>query len=506
MRLSVLDLGSNSFHVLVADVTDDGSITPVAREREMLHLGSVVSRHGDIPDEERGQAVDVVTHLTALAERLGAGERLAVATSALREADNGPAVVAHMEVAADTTVRVIDGDDEARLAFLGVAAAVGAAQTPRLMLDLGGGSMELAVGTGGQVDRAVSLPVGVSRLSSLLEDDPPTRAQVRQLRRLVRAELAGVAATLGLDEAAEVVAIGGTIRALARVAAAADGTWWPATLNLMPLQRRRLKRLRKELVALDVDGRTGMPGMKSKRADHIHVAAVVVDTTLKELGIEHLRVSDWGLREGVLMQARGAHALALPQLRDREVRRMQDTFLPGEAHLDHVAMLAMQLFDATTDLHDLDEDHRALLEAGARLHGVGQALALRKQHHHGAYLVEHFELRGFSPLETAMLCCMARFHPTRGMSRSYEPWASMDATDARHTAEMVALLQVADGLDRARDQAVTHVDVRSDREAVELVVDGRELHVAVAEVQRRTEWFEEVFDVEVTVRVEGADG
>ncbi len=459
VRLSVLDLGSNSFHVLVADVDETGTVVPVAREREMLHLGAVVAEHGAIPDDARAEAVAVVAHFTALAARLGAEQRLAVATSALRDATNGPTVVAHMEVVADTTIRVIDGHEEGELAFAGVAASLGRATSPRLMLDLGGGSLELAVGTGHTVEHAITLPLGVSRLAGMLPGDPPAEADVKRLRRHVRDLLDGAGDHFDLEEVTQVVAVGGTVRALARVAAGRAGRWLPATLNLLHLERRQFTDLRKRLTRMDRDERLDEPGMKTKRADHIHVAATIVDTVLRELRIDQVVVSDWGLREGVLLRARDAVPPALPELREREVVRMQQTFRPGDPHLDHVGHLAGRLFDATSDLHDLAAADRDLLVAGARLHGVGQSLALRKQHHHGAYLIEHMELRGFSPRETAMLCCMARFHTTRGMSAKFPAFAAMDDADRHTTRQLVALVQVADGLDRARDQAVTDVEV-----------------------------------------------
>jgi exopolyphosphatase/guanosine-5'-triphosphate,3'-diphosphate pyrophosphatase len=277
----------------------------VAREREMLHLGALVAQHGAIPDAARADAVAVVAHFTALAGSLGAEQRLAVATSALRDATNGPTVVAHKEIAADTTIRVIDGHEEGELAFAGVAASLGTATTPRLMLDLGGGSLELAVGTGHTVQRSRTLPLGVSRLSGMLREDPPAKGDVKALRQHVRDVLADAVDGLGLDEVTQVVAVGGTVRALARVAAARAGRWLPASLNLLRLERAQFKDLRKRLTRMDHSDRLDEPGMKSKRADHIHVAGTVVDTVLAELGVAQVVVSDWGLREGVLLEAVG---------------------------------------------------------------------------------------------------------------------------------------------------------------------------------------------------------
>lgn len=329
------------------------------------------------------------------------------------------------------------------------------------VLDLGGGSLELTVGTGGRMDTAASLPLGVSRLSGQLADDPPSPGQVAHLRGLVA-----------------------------------------TAVNLLPLDRVDVGRLSRDLVRMDVDQRADVPGMKTKRADHIHVAAVIIDETLRRVDIDRLRVSDWGLREGVLLDSCAVGPTPLVALRDREVARMQSHLLDPDdiAHLDHVGGLATRLFDVTRDLHDLDDHHRDLLAAGARLRGVGRTLALRRQHLHGAYLIEHFELRGFTPLETAQLCCMARFHASKGMSTSYPPWAAMDDTAAAATAQMVALVQVADALDRTRDQAITDVDVDITRERTVVLVDGAQPEQAVPEVQRRVAWFEDVFGVTVEVR------
>jgi exopolyphosphatase/guanosine-5'-triphosphate,3'-diphosphate pyrophosphatase len=501
MRLSVLDLGSNSFHVLVADLDDDGGLVPVAREREMLHLGSVVAEHGHVPDAERHHAVEVVSHLSELAGRMGAQRRLAVATSALRDAANGPEVVAEMARASGTEIRVIDGEEEARLAYRGVRASIATDASPLLVLDLGGGSLELVVGSGPTIRWSASLDLGVSRLSAMVRKDPPGNSEMRELRRRVREAVAPLRDTLEAHAPEEVVAVGGTVRALARVVAAEDGIWLPATLNQYPVPTGEVAGLRDRMADMDVDERDDLPGMKSKRADRAHVAATVLATTLETLGLEGFTLSDWGLREGVLLEAVGA---VMPPTRDdvrrREVERMQAAFTPEDPHLAHVADLAVALFDGTRDLHGMDPADRELLWCGASLHDIGESLALRGHHKHGAYLLEHAEMRGFSPTETAMLCSMVRFHKSRGLSTSFPAYGSLRKRDRRRVESMVALLQLADGLDRARDQAVTTLTVERTDGRVTVVLAGAGLHVARAEVDRKTELFERTFGVSVDVR------
>ena len=505
MRRSVLDLGSNSFHVLVADLDDDGGLVPVAREREMLHLGAVVAEHGHVPDDARRRAVTVARHLTELAGRLGATERFAVATSALRDAANGPEVVAEIAEATATDVRLIDGEEEARLAYRGVRASIATDADPLLVLDLGGGSLELVVGSGPTILWSTSLDLGVSRVSGMVRRDPPKKREMRDLRDRVRDEVEPLRDRLTDLAPGEAIAVGGTVRALARVVAAEERTWLPATLNQFPVPADELAGLRDRLAAMDADARAALPGMKAKRADRAHVAATVLATTLETLGLEGFTLSDWGLREGVLLEAVGAVTPPTrADVRRREVERMQAAFTPHDAHLGHVADLALALFDGTRQLHQLGPDDRELLWCGASLHDVGETLALRGHHKHGAYLVEHAELRGFSPTETAVLCSMVRFHRSRGLSTSFAPYASLRRRDRRRTDALVALLQLADRLDRTRDQSVTGLRVDRVDGTVVLVLDGVELHVVRAEVDRAIDLFERTFGVTVHVHEAGA--
>ena len=499
MRTSVLDLGSNSFHVLVADL-DGHHLSPVMRQREMLHLGRVVARHGTIPPEHRTAAVATVAHLTGLARRVGAQEHLAVATSALRDADNGPAVIDALSEAAGTDVRILDGRTEARLAYLGVRAAVAVRSEPVLVLDLGGGSLEFAVGVGDRVVWSASTRLGASRLSALVTRDPLRKRDIRVLTERVDEEIDPLVDVLRSHHPGTTVAVGGTVRALARIAAVDEAVWLPATLNQLRVSRRELDHLRDDLVTRDLDGRLDVPGMKEQRADHLHVAAIVLTRVLERLGIAQVTVSDWGLREAILLDAHGVTGPpGADDLRSREVERMRLSFVPDDPHPAHVAHLAAQVFDGTRSIHGRAERDRGLLEHAAHLHAVGESLALRRQQQHGAYLVENAELRGFDPAELALLATLVRFHPSRGIDRRFPPYASLSAADQERTRHLLAILQIADGLDRAHDQAVTDVTVKLDAATVELHLDGDGLHVTADELTRRTRLFERTFDVTVQV-------
>jgi exopolyphosphatase / guanosine-5'-triphosphate,3'-diphosphate pyrophosphatase len=499
VRASVLDLGSNSFHVLVADL-DAGRVTPVLRQREMLHLGAVVARSGTVPAEHRRRAVETVGHLSELARRAGASEQHAVATSALRDADDGAEVIAELAEAAGTEIRVLDGFEEARVGYLGVRAAVAVRAEPVLVLDLGGGSLELTVGAGDELRWSTSVPLGASRLSTLVEADPMRPEDAAALRARVDRHLDPLVDALRAQAPTTTIAVGGTVRAMARIAARERDVWLPSTLNQLRVDAAELAGLRDRLVGLDLDGRTAIPGMKDRRADHLHVAAVVLTRVLERLGTTTVTISDWGLREGLLLDAHGFTEVPdAGLLRLREIERLRTTFTPDDPHPVHVAHLAGEIFDGTLELHGLDAPDRELLVAAAWLHSIGEALALRRQHVHGAYLVEHAELRGFDPAESAILTTLVRYHPSRGIDPAFPPYASLDPDARRRTRQLLALLQVADGLDRARDQAVHDVSVRPRDGVVELELSGGGLHITAHELARRTALFSATFDVEVQI-------
>ena len=499
MRHAVLDLGSNSFHVLVADV-DGPSITPVLREREMLHLGREVASTGSVPPAAERSAVATVTHLAELGRRSGARTVTAVATAALRDAVNGPAVLQRLEEAADTPVQVLDGFEEARLAYLGVRASVAVHDEPVLVFDLGGGSLELAIGVGGQVVWATSTPLGASRLSAGVSSDPLATADRDWLRGAVDTAVDPLRELVAAHEPATCVAVGGTVRALGRLSAAAHAQWLPASVNQLSLDTTDLAALRDRLVGVDLARRRRLPGMKSRRADHVHVAAVVLARALERLGVRTVTISDWGLREGLLLDggAGPVHPDAVT-LRDGEVTRLRRAFGSYDPHPDHVATLAGELFDATTTLHRLDEHDRELLILAARLHALGETLALRRQHVHGAYLVENAELRGFTPTETAMLTTLVRFHPSRGIGSGFAPFEALTNADRDRVRRLLPLLQIADGLDRAHDQAVRGVGIRRVADRIELHLDGGDPQVADSELARRSRLFEEVYQVSLHV-------
>jgi exopolyphosphatase / guanosine-5'-triphosphate,3'-diphosphate pyrophosphatase len=503
VRLAALDLGSNSFHVMVVEVRGDGSFETIAREKLVLRLGEVVSAQGFIDDDNVGRAIDAARQLNAIAAAAGA-EVTAVATDAFRSAANGEDVADRIAAEIGVPVRILHGLDEAALTFEGVRASVLIDPGPALLIDLGGGSLEVVVGdrTGLQWGRSVNL--GASRLTGeLLRHDPPTADECRRVRRRVREVLAPLLGEVGQFRPSLMVGSSGTIGALAR-AVLGDSSVHQATITLDELHD-----LAPRLLDADEFERARLSGVDQRRAPILPAGYLVVTTAMEAFGFDQITVSDWALREGIILDAIGhmdpAELTAEPRaIRAASVASLLRRCDAPHGHSEHVARLALELFDGLRPVHGLGADDRELLGHASLLHDIGEHVAVDGHERHSAYLVEHGRLRGFTPAEVAMLAALCRFHRRGTPKPSYEAFASLDDDDRYRVTRLVAILRVADALDRSHAGVVRSVSVtvRGNDVALHVEADG-DMEVELFGLRRKQELFERVFARRLTVHIAG---
>jgi exopolyphosphatase/guanosine-5'-triphosphate,3'-diphosphate pyrophosphatase len=305
-RLAVVDLGSTSFHMLVADVTPAGGLVPVARSRAMLELGSWLAVGRRIPEEAQTEAIRAAARLRRRAAALGVTRLLPVGTAALREAANAASLRHQLAEALEAPVRLLSGAEEARLMFAAFRRRVLLPAGPVLGADLGGGSLELAVGDLHRIRREWTLRLGAARLrAELAQNDPIPPRAVRAIRERVRELAEPVAAGLRANVPELAVAAGGTARALGRLVTGLRGMR-PSSINELYVPASELRAIAKHLVATPRAARLRMPGMRRRRVDLLPVGALVLATLSEVLDLEGYTLTDWGLREGVLLEAVGA--------------------------------------------------------------------------------------------------------------------------------------------------------------------------------------------------------
>jgi phosphohistidine phosphatase SixA len=318
VRAATLDLGSTSFNLLIADATPRGTIRPVVQEKVMLRLGAVIAAGSRIPDDVAERAIEVGRALCEVARREKVELLLPVGTAALREARNGDEVAARIGSVIGTPVRILSGEEEARSIWSALRARVGLGGGRALGLDLGGGSLELALGSEAKgVEWATTLPLGVVRLHGRsVKNDPMTARELRSIDERVRSLLAPHLEDVARRRPLRALAAGGTARALARLLAERERG--VRVSGPLPLPTEKLADLRDLLVASSHRERLRMRGVRRGRADLLPAGAVILATVADALGLEGFTVSDWGLREGVMLEAlarRAASAGAAPRRR-----------------------------------------------------------------------------------------------------------------------------------------------------------------------------------------------
>jgi exopolyphosphatase / guanosine-5'-triphosphate,3'-diphosphate pyrophosphatase len=302
MRLGVLDVGSNTVHLLVVDAHQGGRPIPAFSHKAELRLGENIDTHNRLTEDCARRLREFVLESLQIAEDKGVHELLAFATSAVRDAANGDEVLSSIEGATGVNIRVLPGPDEARLTFLAARRWFGWSSGRLLLLDIGGGSLEIATGQDEEPDNAVSLPLGAGRLTrDWLPDDPPSAEQVRALRKHVRAEIATTAGTILREGPANhAVATSKTFRQLARIAGAAPSSEGPYVKRV--IKHTDVTAIAERLAQTTVAERTAMPGVSEGRAGQLAAGAIVADAAMDLFGLPILEICPWALREGVILR------------------------------------------------------------------------------------------------------------------------------------------------------------------------------------------------------------
>jgi exopolyphosphatase/guanosine-5'-triphosphate,3'-diphosphate pyrophosphatase len=302
MRLGVLDIGSNTGHLLVVDAAGGAAPMPAYSFKEPLRLAEHLDEDGAMTKKGIAALVDFVAAALEVAESKGCEEMLSFATSATRDASNSDAVLEAVKDETGVEIDVLSGEDEARLTFLAVRRWFGWSSGRLLVFDIGGGSLEIATGQDEAPDVVQSLPLGAGRLTrTLLTEDPPDPKVVKKLRRSIRADLARRAGeVLRAGDPGHAVGTSKTFRSLARVCGAApsgEGLFVTRTLAAKDLRDRM-----DDLVSMDDEKRRQLPGVSPQRSHQLVAGALVADAVMDIFGVEELEICPWALREGVILE------------------------------------------------------------------------------------------------------------------------------------------------------------------------------------------------------------
>jgi exopolyphosphatase/guanosine-5'-triphosphate,3'-diphosphate pyrophosphatase len=501
--LAVVDLGSNAVRLQIAHAGAGGSTAVLAEDRAAVRLGEQVFRTGRLSAAAIARTAVVLDRFARLAQRAGAQEVRAVATSAVREASNRAALVRTVRNHAGINLEVISGAEEARLVCLGVLQGEPASERS-LILDIGGGSTEIISARGEEPESAWSLQLGSVRLTEFFVDgDPIPRKAVKLVEEAVQDSLAQIDPLL-IGKHKRIIGAAGTTGAVAALAHKLSGR---EPTSSLPVSYDQVRRVLASLRDTTARQRKKL-GVDDQRNDIIYAGAAICEGVMRKLRVDELQVTSRGLRDGLMADLvrravlpKGAHLKQETAVLDG-LRAFGKRCGYREEHAEQVALLSLSLFDQTRELHRLGEEERALLHAAAMLHDVGAFVTYNRHHKHSYYLLYHADLPGFTDRERELVATIARYHRRSPPKDRHAEFQRLTPEERIVVRRLAALLRVADGLDRGHRRHVRSVKVQRRGTGLQIDVEaeaGSELEVWSA--SQKADLLEEVSGGPVRIRL-----
>jgi exopolyphosphatase / guanosine-5'-triphosphate,3'-diphosphate pyrophosphatase len=504
-RMAAIDVGSNSIHMIVVEPRGR-SYRVLDKEKEIVQLarGSLGGEPLTSAAMERGVAS--LGRMAEIARRWDARDIVAVATSAVREAPNGGDFIRMAEQASGIRIGVISGEEEADFIYRAARLAVDFHGQRAVVIDIGGGSIEIVLGTEHEVYFTHSDPLGAIRLAEkFFRYDPPLASEIsacrRHVRRTLRRTLFQVSA-IGFDFC---LGTSGTINTLATISdttvadpGVASGLKW--------LEREVLEELVKKLSRLPAQERVATFGIDPARGETILSGGLALLEILIALNVRKLRACSAALREGLVdawFEKRNMKRESVGGVRLSAVIDLAEQSGYDGAHARHVANLALSIFDQTAALHGYDQPERELLEYSALLHEVGMQVSFRGHHRHSYYLIRHSGLQGFTTDQVRIMANVARYYRKALPSLDHDNYVELSERLRSVVDVLAAILRIAAGLDRGRRQAVESVRVDIGRKRLQFFVTERlDASLEIEGARRKAGFFGKIFDRKVVVDAE----
>lgn len=501
-KFAAIDVGSNAMRLRIVEATSATDVREVATDRAAVRLGRDVFLTGRLAPAAIAEAVDALRSFRETMVTHGVEVYRAVATSAVRDANNGELLVERAAREAGVKLDVIEGVEEARLVRSAVMRVMDFGERRGLLVDVGGGSVELTLVTGEKARQSVSLPLGTVRLSEAFLERESAVSKERSALLSEYIERLLTEARLLKDARVDVcVATGGNAEAIASLAPAP--TEWGTAIDV-----EVMRALKTVLAALSVKDRRDRYGMRGDRADVIVPATYVLTAIADAVSAKEMITPNVGLKDGILgelidrafrvFDERGEAAAV-----EAEAIALGQRYRFDEAHALHVADLSTVFFDQLQSLHGLGTEERSWLRLAAIVHDIGDFVGYEAHHKHTYYLVTNSELMGLSPEAKEIVANVARYHRKAFPDLTHPGFRKLDRRGRTAVRKLAAILRIADSFDREHLRKVESADASINGSTVLFRAHGSgDLSLERWTASRKADLFEEVFERDV--RVEGA--
>jgi exopolyphosphatase/guanosine-5'-triphosphate,3'-diphosphate pyrophosphatase len=500
----VVDVGSNAMRCQVAAVEQPRRYRVLEQERQPVRLGHDVFTTGKLNPTTVEAALKVLADFKSMANQYRVKTIRAVGTSALREAADGKTFVRRARKAG-IPLELLSEEDEARLISAGIMSGLRFHLPLGLFLDIGGGSLELAVANTTNVFCLFSLPLGAVRLTeAFFSGDPPRHKEIKNLRQYVQHKLAPAVRRVAKEKFTMAFGSGGAITALAETDTRVAGDSKAGSLSI--LRRSRLKALLEVLMGLPASERASMISGDPRRADIIVAGGLVLHEIMSAVGLDYLFVSRHGLRDGLMVDLlrrtySDAESWHPDAERSESLEQVCQKYLYDGPHAQHVSQLSLNLFYQLQNLHRLPEKYASILHASSMLHDIGLFIAHPKHHKHSYYLIKSSGLNSYNKLDLDLIASVARYHRKAHPSQKHLAFSQLSPNNQEVVRKLSAILRIADAFDYKHEQLVKSLTCTF-KKSKTLTITG----ASTANIKNEIEWamdkgelMREVFNIDVTI-------
>ncbi len=501
---AVIDAGSNAIRLQIASVDQPGTYKIVEQDRRAVRLGHKVFQTGKLDKNSRDEALDALRKFKAAADRSGCAAIRAVGTSAMREASDAPSFV-RKAAEASVPFEVLPEKDEARLISLGILSGLRFDIPLGLFMDIGGGSVEIALGNRSRMRALFSEPLGAVRLTErYVNSDPPSDREIDRMQREVRRRLSPVAKHISRVNYSMAFGSGGTMTALADADARFTGE--SPRESLYVLRRARLKTLFDLLCSQPLDHADAILG-DTKRGDILVAGATVLLSMLNHFKLDYVFVSRRGLRDGLMVDLltqsypnyEGSWRQELN--RNESLEEIGEKYNYDKTHCQQVSRIAHRIFEETQKLHKLPEKFARILHAAAMLHDIGLFVGYPKHHKHSYYLIKSSVSGIFDEAELDLIANVARYHRKGHPTAKHIQFSQLSGFQQDVVRKLSAILRVADALDYDHQAKINDIscELRS-RKRLKLHLSGKgDLSKAIDYALEKAELMSEIYDLNVVI-------
>ncbi|MEI8032832.1 MAG: Ppx/GppA phosphatase family protein [Chlorobiaceae bacterium] len=511
LRVAAIDLGTNSFHMIVVEEGGGKGIVEIDRVKDMICIGSGSISTKMLDEEAMQSGVVALRNFLVLARQHGVAPEniIAFATSAIREAKNQDLFLKKVRDETGLKIKVISGREEAEFIYYGIRNAVQLGPEPDLLFDIGGGSVEFVIATREGVQLLESRKIGVARmLERFVPSDPIARGDIKLLEQFFAAEMVSAVERATELKVHRAIASSGTAQNIARMIRSMNGVESDLSLNNSVFTRSDFQKLYRAVLPLNSSDRRKMTGLDEKRVDLIVPGLILVDMIFRCFNLSEIVLSDYALREGMVLhylQQRASDDGGLLSVPQTDIRR-ESVYELGfrcdwnREHSEQVAGLALQLFDALSFLHALEPAYRELLEYASLLHNIGTFISISSHHKHSQYIILNGELRGFSPSEIEVMGHVARYHRKSPPSEKHLAYSQLKGKHKRAVDVLSGILRIANGLERGHRRNIISIDAIPKGAGIALRLKSRyEPDIEVWAAEQLKSWLETVLQKPVAI-------